>query len=357
MTLDVRLLPRFPAFTADVEFSAPTPGVVALFGPSGCGKTTVMSAISGLLQADEVSVNLDGRMLSDLAPADRRVGVVFQDGRLFPHMTVSSNLRYGMRRAPEDAGGTVRIGFDETVELLGIGHLLDRKPRRLSGGERQRVAIGRALLAQPHLLLMDEPLSALDASRKHEILPFLKRLHDDLDIPMVLISHSITEVAQLADTLVLLDRGKVTAVGPVGEILARADLPFATTINAGAVLSAKIKAHHTRRWLTELDVNGVSIFVPISQEPEGTRVRIRIPAGEVVLATVAPPENVSANNILPGIVRNLNEAADKTMAMAEVMVGDTLILSQLTPDSVQDLAIVPGKPVYAMFKSIGVQVF
>jgi len=356
MTLDVLLKHKFPAFTADVAFSAPTPGVVALFGPSGCGKTTVMSAISGLLQADEVNIVLDGKVLSDLAPANRRVGVVFQDGRLFPHMTVKSNLLYGMRRAPKE-NGKVHISFDETVELLGIGHLLDRKPRRLSGGERQRVAIGRGLLAQPDLLLMDEPLSALDASRKHEILPFLKRLHDDLDIPMVLISHSIAEVAQLADTLVLLEKGKVTASGPVGEILARADLPFASSINAGAVLPAKVKAHHNERWLTELDAEGVSIFVPISQEPVGSKVRIRVPANEVVLGTVAPPQNVSANNILSGTVRNLRETHDKTMAMAEVVVGNTLILSQLTPDSVVDLAIVPGKPVYAMFKSIGVQVY
>ena len=356
MTLSVLLKHTFPAFAADVEFSAPTPGVVALFGPSGCGKSTVMSAISGLLKADEAKVVLDGKVLSDLVPADRRVGVVFQDGRLFPHMTVASNLHYGLRRAPK-ANGRQRVGFDETVELLGIGHLLDRKPRRLSGGERQRVAIGRALLCQPDLLLMDEPLSALDATRKHEILPFLKRLHDDLDIPIVLISHSIEEVAQLADTLVLLDQGRVVAAGPVSEILARADLPFASSINAGAVLSVTVKAHHESRWLTELDAHGASVFVPICPEPVGARMRIRIPANEVVLGIKAPPENVSTNNMLLGTVRNLRETADKTMAMAEVMVGDALILSQLTPDSVMDLGIAPGTSAYAMFKSIGVQVF
>ncbi|MFG1431255.1 molybdenum ABC transporter ATP-binding protein [Xanthobacter sp. V2C-8] len=350
MSLDVTVKHDFPSFSLDVAFSAPTPGVVALFGPSGCGKTTVMSAVSGLLKADTARIVLDGDVLSDKAPAERRIGVVFQDGRLFPHMSVGSNLRYGMRRAPE---GPVK--FDETVELLGIGHLLDRRPGRLSGGERQRVAIGRALLSQPRLLLMDEPMAALDASRKQEIMPFLARLHDEMHIPIMIVTHSIEEVARLADTLVLISKGHIEAAGPVGEVLARADLPFSTGTNAGAVLSARIGRHDCARWLTEIDAGGVKILVPIMDRPPGTPVRVRIPASEVALA-LEEPQAISTNNVIAGTVRNVRETEDKTMALAEVAVGDTLFLSQLTPDSRHDLDIQPGKPVLALFKSIGVQV-
>ena len=350
MTLDIFLKHKFPNFTADVDFSAPTPGVVALFGPSGCGKSTVMSAVAGLLKADEVRVALDGVVLSDLHPADRGIGVVFQDGRLFPHMNVASNLRYGMRRA---AAGPV--DFDQTVELLGIGHLLKRRPGKLSGGERQRVAIGRALLRQPRLLLMDEPLSALDAARKDEILPFLERLHDEMSIPILLVTHSIEEVARLADTLVLMDRGKVAAIGPVAEVLARADLPFATGNQAGAVIAAKIAAHDSERGLTRLDAGGVTIWVPIMDASPGARLRVRVPANEVAIATDAPL-HISSNNIVPGRVRTVRETADRKMAMVEVVAGEVLFLSQLTPDAVRLLEIAPEKPVLAVFKSIGVQV-
>lgn len=350
MSLNVTLKHRFPNFTADVAFSAPTPGVVALFGPSGCGKSTVMMAVAGLLKADEVHVELNGVVLSDRAPADRRIGVVFQDGRLFPHLSVSSNLRYGMKRAP--AGP---VSFNEVVELLGISHLLNRKPGKLSGGERQRVAIGRALLSQPHLLLMDEPMAALDASRKQEIMPFLVRVHDEMKIPIMIVTHSIEEVARLADTLVLLSNGSVEAVGPVGKVLASADLPFATGNDAGAVLSAKVMSHDEERRLTRLDAQGVMICVPMLNQPVGSAVRVRIPAREVTLA-LERPNRISANNIIPGTVRNVRETADRSMALVEIAAGDALFLSQLTPDSRQQLEIEVGGPVLALFKSIGVQV-
>ncbi|MFG1393019.1 molybdenum ABC transporter ATP-binding protein [Xanthobacter agilis] len=350
MSLDVTVKHNFPSFSLDISFSAPTPGVVALFGPSGCGKTTVMSAVSGLLKTDEARVVLDGDVLSDRQPAERRIGVVFQDGRLFPHMTVAANLRYGMRRAP---AGPVK--FDEAVELLGIGHLLGRRPAKLSGGERQRVAIGRALLSQPRLLLMDEPMAALDSSRKQEIMPFLARLHDEMNIPIMIVTHSIEEVARLADTLVLISKGHIEASGPVGAVLARADLPFSTGSNAGAVISATVEQHDHARWLTQLDAQGVKILVPILDRPLGTRLRVRIPAREVALA-LEEPRLISTNNVIAGTVRTVRETEDKTMALAEVAVGDVLFLSQLTPDSRQDLDIQPNKPVLALFKSIGVQV-
>lgn len=351
MTLDVFVRHRFADFSADVRFSVPAPGVTALFGPSGCGKSTVLSAVSGLLKADEARVVLDDVVLSEVAPERRRIGVVFQDGRLFPHMSVAANLRYGLRRAP--AGP---IAFDETLELLGIGHLLARYPARLSGGERQRVAIGRALLSQPRLLIMDEPLAALDSARKAEILPYLARLRDNLRIPMLFVSHHIEEVAQLADTLVLMSAGQVTACGPVGEIAARADLPLALGADAGAILGAEIASHDAHRGLTVLAAGeGVTIVVPGIDRPPGARVRVRIPASDVVLA-LEKPVRISANNIVPGTIRAVRDVPGRRLALAEILVGDNLLLSQLTPDSVANLDIRPGCPVLALFKSIAVQV-
>ncbi|MGV6875698.1 molybdenum ABC transporter ATP-binding protein [Pseudochelatococcus sp. B33] len=353
-TLDVRLRHRFPGFSADIRFSAPSPGVTALFGPSGCGKSTTLMAIAGLLKADEARVTLDGVSLSDLPPAKRRIGVVFQDGRLFPHLSVDGNLRYGLRRAPPGP-----IAFDRTVDLLGIGHLLARRPATLSGGERQRVAIGRALLSQPRLLVMDEPLAALDGARKAEILPFLMRLRDGLQLPILYVSHAIEEVAKLADTLVLLEAGTVVAAGPVGEIAARADLPFASGGNAGAIITTVVAGHDEARGLTLLvaggDPDGPRLLVPRTDIAVGSRVRVRIPASDVVLGTHAP-QGISANNALPGEVRATRQTPDGRLALVEVGIGRDRLLSQLTPDSVSHLGIVPGKRVHAIFKSIAVQV-
>ncbi|MFD2249494.1 molybdate transport system ATP-binding protein [Pseudochelatococcus lubricantis] len=359
MSLDVFLRHRFPDFSADVSFSAPAPGVTALFGPSGCGKSTVLSAVSGLLRADEVRVVLDGIVLSDLPPERRRIGVVFQEGRLFPHLSVRDNLRYGLRRAPPGP-----IDPDETVELLGIGHLLKRYPATLSGGERQRVAIGRALLSQPRLLVMDEPLAALDAARKAEILPYLARLRDSLRTPVLYVSHAMEEVARLADTLVLMEAGRVIGCGPVGEIAARADLPLALGNDAGAIIPAEIAAHDDARALTVLRATGgaagassegARFLVPRIGLPPGSRLRIRIPASDVVLA-LERPARISANNVIPGTVRAVREAPGGRLALVEIAVGDSLLLSQLTPDSVAQLEIEAGKPVLALFKSIAVQV-
>lgn len=351
MSLDVFLRHRFPEFSADVSFSAPVPGVTALFGPSGCGKSTVLSAVSGLLKADEVRIVLDGKVLSDLPPDRRRIGVVFQDGRLFPHLSVKDNLLYGQRRAPPGP-----IGLDETVELLGIGHLLRRYPARLSGGERQRVAIGRALLSQPRLLVMDEPLAALDAARKAEILPYLARLRDNLQTPVLYVSHAMDEIARLADTLVLMETGRVIGCGPVGEITARADLPLALGNDAGAVIPVEIAAHDDDRALTLLTAGGEARFlVPKIDRPLGSKLRVRIPASDVVLA-LERPSRISTNNIVPGTVRAVRAAPGGKLALVEIALGDSLLLSQLTPDSVAQLEIETGKPVLALFKSIAVQV-
>src|SRR6195952_3932829 len=214
MTLAFRLLHRFPTVQMDMAFEVPSPGITVLFGPSGSGKSTIISAASGLLRPDECRIVLDGKVLVDTAtgawlpPERRRIGLVFQDAKLFPHMSVATNLRFGMRRT---APGPIQ--FDEIVELLGIGPLLARRPNTLSGGERQRVAIGRALLAQPHLLLMDEPLASLDATRKAEILPYLARLKTALKLPVLYVTHALDETVRLADSLVLLDAGRVVGFG------------------------------------------------------------------------------------------------------------------------------------------------
>ena len=229
-----------------MAFEVPTPGVTVLFGPSGAGKSTIISAAAGLLRPDECRIVVDGQVLADTAsgvwlpPERRRIGLVFQDARLFPHMSVATNLRFGLRRA---APGPVR--FDEVVELLGIGALLARRPHTLSGGERQRVAIGRALLAQPHLLLMDEPLASLDAARKAEIMPYLTRLKTALKLPILYVTHALDEVAQLADSLVLIEAGRVVGCGPLSEIAARADLPLAQRDDAGALLLCRVAEHDT----------------------------------------------------------------------------------------------------------------
>jgi molybdate transport system ATP-binding protein len=240
LTLLVRLRHRFADAAIDVAFEVPTPGLTVVFGASGAGKSTVIAAVAGLLRPDHCRVVLDDVVLADtdagiwVPPESRRAGLVFQDARLFPHMSVGTNLRYGLRRAP--AGP---IGFGEVVALLGIGALLDRRPHTLSGGERQRIAIGRALLAQPRLLLMDEPLASLDAARKAEILPYLADIETALRLPVLYVTHAMEEVARLADAVVLMDGGSVTAVGSLLDMTSRADLPLARRDDAAAVLPAR----------------------------------------------------------------------------------------------------------------------
>ncbi|MBN9374049.1 MAG: molybdenum ABC transporter ATP-binding protein, partial [Cellulomonas sp.] len=281
--IEAALRHRFAGFTLDVAFTAPTPGVTVLFGPSGAGKSTVVAALAGLLRPESGRIAVDGAVLLDgdagafVPPERRRVGLVFQDARLFPHLSVESNLRYGLRRAP--AGP---IGFADVVDLLGIAHLLPRRPHTLSGGERQRVAIGRALLSQPRLLLMDEPLASLDTARKAEILPYLLRLKTALALPIVYVTHAPDEVFAIADTLVLLEAGRVLAAGPLVELTARGDLPRAAGDDAGAVLAAELAEHHPARRLSLLRAGAMRLWVPLVDAPVGTKLRLRIPAREII---------------------------------------------------------------------------
>ncbi len=356
MSLSVAIRQTFADVTIDVAFDAPTPGVIALFGPSGSGKTTVIKAVAGLLRPAECRIVHEGEVLADaeaglwVRPERRRIGLVFQDARLFPHMSVAGNLRFGLRRA-----SGARIGFDEVVALLDLGRLLARRPHSLSGGERQRVAIGRALLAQPRLLLMDEPLASLDAARKAEILPFLARLDTALRMPILYVTHALEEVARLADSLVLIEAGQVVAAGPLAEIAARADLPLARRDDAAAVLAATIDVHDPRRGLTRLAAAGVELWVPLIEASTGSATRIRIPAREVILARQAP-EAISVHNVVAGTTRAITEDPQRRAALVEVALPNGALLARVTLDAVAKLGLAPGVPVLALVKSVAIEV-
>lgn len=338
-----------------IDFAAPA-GATALFGPSGAGKSSVVAAFAGLLAADAARVVVDGVVLTDtehrihVAPERRRLGLVFQDARLFPHMRVRDNLGYGLRRAP---AGDIR--FDDVVELLGIAALLDRRPHTLSGGERQRVAIGRALLAQPRLLLMDEPLAGLDGERKAEILPYLAQLKQALGVPIIYVTHALDEVYAIADTLVLIEAGQVRAAGPLGTVTARGDVPLAARDDAGAVLEARVAEHHPARQLSLLRSGPLALWVPLVPGALGARLRVRIPAREIILATEAPA-GISLHNILPATVVAITEDAARHTAMVELGSGEARLLARITPDAVARLGLRPGVAVLALVKSMSVDV-
>lgn len=351
--LDVTVQHSFGTFNLDVAFNAPTPGVTALFGASGSGKSTVLSVLAGLLRPQSGRVALDGSVLLDTASGanvsvdQRRCGVVFQDAKLFPHLSVETNLRYGARRASRDAPGP---GFEEVVALLGISPLLHRRPRALSGGERQRVALGRALLSRPRLLLMDEPLAALDAPRKAEILPFLEQLRDAAGVPILYVTHALDEVDRLADTLVLLDAGRVMASGPLEALAARTDLPtLSGRRDAGAVLACVVEAHDTGRGLTQLGFAGGRLQVPLRPEPAGARLRLRLRARDVAVATESP-RGISTHNVLPATVGAI-EPAGPHEAFITLYIGPTPMLARLTRDAVAQLALTSGGSVFALVKS------
>lgn len=353
MSLDVTLRHSFPGFILDVGFVAPASGITALFGPSGAGKSTIISAIAGLLRADQARIVLNGITLADrdrhMPPESRRIGVVFQDARLFPHMNVSANLRDGLRRTSPGA-----IAFDDVVGLLGLEQLLGRSPRDLSGGECRRVAIGRALLSQPQLLLMDEPLVGLDRPRRLEILPYLARLRDRLNVPILYVTHDLEEVVRLADRLLLLDAGHIVAAGPTGAVLARADLPLAHRDDAAAILQGSVAHHDAARRLTTVAAAGRTILLSQLDVCVGTPLRLRIPAREVALATQAP-EAISFQNCIPAKVGALVEEASSHAVVVELVLDGVALLARITPDTVERLALRPGSAVMALFKATSVE--
>jgi molybdate transport system ATP-binding protein len=362
MSLGIAFRHRFPGIAFEVSIEAPG-GVTVLFGPSGAGKSTVAAVVAGLLRPLQGRVEIDGVVLADsaagifVAPERRRIGFVFQDARLFPHLSVAGNLRFGLRRV-RAPGGARPIGWDEVVGLLGVADLLGRRPSTLSGGERQRVAIGRALLSQPRLLVMDEPLAGLDGARRAEILPYLARLRDALALPILYVTHALDEVARLADTLVLIEHGRSIAAGPLAEMAARADLPIAARDDAGAVLSCTVLGHLGARGLTRLGLAGapgLELLVPLLALPAGGALRVRVNAAEVILATTMP-SGISVQNILPARVAALVGDAATASTLVELRLGTAPFLARVTPDAVTRLGLVPGCEVLALIKSVSVQI-
>lgn len=354
MTLSVTLSHRFADFTLDASFEAPA-GVTALFGRSGSGKTTVVNAVAGLLRPDRGRILSDGTVLLDsaagvfLPPHRRRVGYVFQDARLFPHLTVRQNLLYGRWFAPKGDADEI----DRIVGMLGIGPLLDRRPGALSGGERSRVALGRAILSRPRMLLMDEPLAALDAARKAEILPYLERLRDELRLPILYVSHSLAEVARLATTVVLIEAGRVTVAGPAGDVLSDpATAPALGLREAGAILTARVAAQEDDG-LTRLDTPAGPIWLPqVAGAVPGARLRVRILARDVMVATERP-RGISALNILPATVTALRQGGGPGV-LVQLSIGGSPILARITRRSANALDLAPGRPVHAVLKAVSV---
>ncbi|MGD9615900.1 MAG: molybdenum ABC transporter ATP-binding protein [Alphaproteobacteria bacterium] len=351
--LDVAVRHRLGAFVLDAAFKTEG-GLTALFGRSGSGKTSLVNVIAGLIRPQRGRIVADGEVLTDterrlfVPPQRRRVGYVFQEGRLFPHMTVRQNLLYGRWFAPR--GG--RPGeTDYVVDMLGIDGLLTRRPANLSGGEKQRVAIGRALLSRPRLLVMDEPLAALDEARKAEILPYIERLRDEAGVPIVYVSHAVAEVARLATTLVVLSEGRVAAVGPTASVMGRIDLfPLTGRAEAGAIVLTRVAAHDAEFGLTVLRAAAGKLRVPYLDLPVGAALRVRVRARDVMIA-LSPPEGLSALNVLPGTVAEIGRSDGAIVDIRLDCAGESLI-ARLTRRSVERLGLAPGRPVYAVIKSI-----
>ena len=350
----------YPGFELNVSLRLPGSGVSVLLGPSGCGKTTVLRALAGLERA-RGRITLNGEVWQDDGAArrpfvpthQRPIGYVFQEASLFAHLSVQGNLDYGRRRIPPEQQ---RISLDEAVALLGIAHLMDRRPDRLSGGERQRVAIARALLTSPRLLLMDEPLSALDAARKAEILPYLERLNNQAGMPVVYVTHALDEATRLADHLVLMDAGQVLASGPTAEVFARLDLPLSHLDDAASVLDATVASHDPAYGLSRLDVAGQSFWVGLSEMPIGSRVRARVLARDVSVA-LSRAHDSSIVNILPAVVEHIREDGRDTVTLSlRLGAADTSsgshILARLTRRSCDVLHLTPGQSVFAQIKGV-----
>jgi molybdate transport system ATP-binding protein len=342
----------FPGFILDVDLDLPGRGVTALFGHSGSGKTTLLRCIAGLERVPGGYLRMGEEVWQEgeaFVPTHRRpIGYVFQEASLFPHLTVRRNLEYGLKRV---AASPRRVSLDLAVDLLGIGHLLDRLPERLSGGEKQRVAIARALAVSPRLLLMDEPLAALDLARKQEILPYLERLHDELEIPLLYVSHAPDEVARLADHIVVMEGGRAVAAGPLGETLARLDLPIRLGEDAGVVLEAAVAERDTEWGLVRVDFPGGRLWTRDGGHALGQPVRVRILARDVSLA-VTRHTGTSILNILPAAVEAMVEDGHPALVLARLNVGGSPLLARLTRRSAQALDLAPGRLVYAQIKAV-----
>ncbi len=345
-----------------MSFSAPSRGITALFGPSGCGKTTLLRCVAGLTRVDDGVFSLDGEVWQDggaFRPPHRRpIGYVFQEASLFPHLSVRANLLYGRRRADRRSPGDDGVDVDATLDLLGLDRLLDRAPSHLSGGERQRVAIGRALLARPRLLLMDEPLSALDRPAREEILPYLERLHAALSIPVLYVSHDLGEVERLADHLVLMESGRVRAAGPLADLLADPALPLARLPDAVALLEALVESHDDAYGLTTVRLRGgQSLLVAGDLGRPGTLCRLEVPAAGVSLGH-HPPVDTSILNALPARVVARRET-DRHQVIVFLRLGPAgdgdPLLARISRKSWDDLGLAEGMSVHARVKAVALR--
>jgi molybdate transport system ATP-binding protein len=354
MSLDICFRQDFPGFALDVDLQLPGRGVTALFGPSGCGKSTLLRCIAGLNAAPQGRCVVNGEVWQDgahsLRTHRRPLGYVFQEPALFAHLSVEANLDYGRQRARE-AGQ--RVARERAIELLGIDHLLQRRPAGLSGGERQRIAIARALLTGPQLLLMDEPLAALDLARKNEFMPYLERLTRELDIPVVYVSHAPDEVARLADHIVAMEAGRVVATGPLAEVLSRVDLPIRLGEDAGVVLEGVVVERDVQWHLARVAFPGGCLWVRDGGQDQGATVRIRILARDVSLA-LSPSADTSLLNSLPVVVDALADESHPALALCRLKVGSgsSSLVARLTRRSAAALNLQPGQAVWAQIKAV-----
>jgi molybdate transport system ATP-binding protein len=350
--IEVNLKHHLGDFNLDVNFSAPGQGVTALFGRSGSGKTSVLRAVAGLERTKQGLVQVNGEIWQDdkrFLPTHRRaIGYVFQEASLFPHLSVQDNLAYGMRRVAE---AQRQIPYHDVVELLGISPLLKRATSRLSGGERQRVAIARALLTSPRLLLMDEPLSALDHAAKQTILPYLERLHDEFAIPSLYVSHDPNEVARLADYMVVLDKGCVAAQGEAAPLLTRLDLPLAGYDDASALLEGYVSSHDHSYHLTWISIQGNQVAVAREDLPVGRHARVQVQARDVSLSIHAHADT-SILNILPVRVIDTREISPTQVLVRLALDDAQTLLSRITRRSAMGMGIHEGMQLYAQVKSV-----
>jgi molybdate transport system ATP-binding protein len=356
--IDVRLKRAYTGFSLDVDLNLPGRGVTALYGHSGSGKTTCLRCIAGLERAEHGFIQINDEVWQDsdngifVPPHKRALGYVFQEASLFPHLSVLANLQFGLKRI---AKSQRRVDMAQATELLGIGHLLERHPQHLSGGERQRVGIARALLTSPKLLLMDEPLAALDSQRKSEILPYLQRLHDELDIPLLYVSHAQDEVARLADHLVLLSEGKALASGPIGETLARLDLPMAMGDDAGVSIEGPVSAYDAQYQLLSLQLPATEMSIRVTHAPMkiGQTLRCKVHARDISL-TLQNSEFSSILNRLPVTVVSEQSADNAAHVLIRLDAGGTPLVARITRYSRDQLAVHPGQLLWAQIKAVAV---
>ena len=349
--IHVKLQLQWPNFSLDAQFEAPGQGITALFGPSGCGKTSLLRSIAGLESSARGQVTINGvEWQSDqrfIPPHQRELGYVFQEASLFPHLTVLGNLEFGRKRSH----ATSHIDLDALIALLGIAHLLNRKPDSLSGGERQRVGIARALAVNPKLLLMDEPLAALDVLRKQEILPYLERLHRELKLPVLYVTHSPDEVVRLAHHIVVLEAGRVISSGSLVDTLSRIDLPIRLGDDLGAVLEAKV-AEVDQQWkLARLDFAGGFFWTRKQQLSVGDPVRVRVLARDVSIARERPA-NSTIQNVLPAHITDIVDDDQEGFVLVRVMVGDSALIARVTQRSVAELQLAAHQSVWIQVKSV-----